>query len=65
MKTILITLIALSVSLLTACSSCCHKENKEVKKAPRKVAVQTYTFHKFTLEETIEMLKKTNVRVLE
>jgi len=62
MKTILITLIAISVSLLTACSSCCQKE---VKKAPRKVAVQTYTFHKFTLEETIEMLKKTDVRALE
>ena len=35
------------------------------RKAPRKVAVQTWTFHNHTLTDTVNMLKETPVRALQ
>ncbi len=57
MKKILISLLALSI--LVGCVS-----EKEQVKEPRKVAVQTYTLRKNTLEESIPMLKSIGINAL-
>lgn len=59
MKKLIIYIVAFSALFIVGCS------NASAKKAPRKIAVQTWTFHKNTLVETIEMLKTTPVRALE
>ena len=61
MKKIIISLFALCALFSFGCTS----SEASTKKAPRKIAVQTWTFHKNTLVETIDMLKTTPVRALE
>ena len=44
---------------------CASAENAK-QKAPRKIAVQTWTFHNHTLTDTVKMLKEqTDIRSLE
>ena len=59
MKRFMILLVALSTAV---CG--CAGSNSE-RKAPRKVAVQTWTFHNHTLTDTVNMLKDTPVRALQ
>lgn len=61
MKQIPLAIIfAISAIFICACAGNTAPQKKE-----RKIAVQTYTFHKFTLDETISMLKETDLRALE
>lgn len=59
MKKLITILIAASAFLCGCATSTCPA------KAPRKVAVQTWTFHNNTLTDTVNMLKGTPVRALQ
>lgn len=56
----LIIILTLAASLFCGCTT-----QTSDAKAPRKVAVQTYTFHRHNLTDTVNMLKTTPVRALQ
>lgn len=61
MKKILLLLVSVAVLM----GGCASAENAK-QKAPRKIAVQTWTFHNHTLTDTVKMLKEqTDIRSLE
>ena len=57
MKKLLILLTLASVLVGCSSANCESQQPKE----PRKIAVQMYTFHKFTLEDSIPLLKKAGI----
>jgi len=52
-----LVLLVLSIFTLTGCCG----TTQTVQKQPRKIGVQMYTFHKFTFEDSIPMLKKAGI----
>ena len=55
----------MSAIILTGAFSACSTNGGTQKKEPRKVAVQTYTFNQYTLEETVGHLKVIGIDAIE